>query len=469
MLPCRWLGWFFFIHYYLQLRIPETNVASPVSSTHSTLEDYSSSDSEQGSDHSEPEITPRQLIASLMRMERSPRRREENEEEVVVEDDGNWLSSDSDEEEKRATLEEVFEIEPSIECVRDQPPDLNVGSEVIDVEFHPSEHLLVVANFDREIICYKCSKEKTEEVGNTHHHSDSLRCIKFTKDGSVLFTGSKDLSVAAIDTTTWRVKKQFFKAHRSPVYSVCAIDENTFASGDDDGTVKLWDIRRAKAVFKFKCGEETVNSMITDDNGRTLVAALDDGSLAAFNTSRRKLIVQSEMYDTSLSCLAVVRNGTRLAVGSDIGSLFLFKWGEFALHYDKVAEQHSKLNCLVPVGDGRLVSGSDDGYIRAINLYPHNYAGVVGRNSKYGIENISVSCDQRYLASCSNDEVVQFWDLQHLYQTKKRKKSCLARDLKNNLGSARERNPTQFFADMSEEVHSDEEYRGPAQRPRNVE
>lgn len=61
---------------------------------------------------------------------------------------------------------------------------------------------------------------------------------------------------------------------------------------------------------------------------------------------------------------------------------------------------------------------------RAINLYPHRYVGVVGRHMKYGVEGISISCDQKYLASCCQTDTVQFWDLQHLYgtETDERKK-----------------------------------------------
>ena len=48
-------------------------------------------------------------------------------------------------------------------------------------------------------------------------------------------------------------------------------------------------------------------------------------------------------------------------------------------------------------------------------MYPRRIVGVVGRNTEYGIEAISISCDQKYLASCSQTDIVQFWDLQYLY------------------------------------------------------
>ena len=66
---------------------------------------------------------------------------------------GDWVySDDSDEEEKHATAEEVFQIEPAIETTRDQPANIDVGAEVVDVKFHPSSNLIVAATLDSEVI-----------------------------------------------------------------------------------------------------------------------------------------------------------------------------------------------------------------------------------------------------------------------------------------------------------------------------
>lgn len=127
---------------------------------------------------------------------------------------------------------------------------------------------------------------------SSEHHDAALRAITFSKDGSTLFTASKDKSVAVLDTEKFKIKHHFTKAHDAGVYSLCAINNNLFASGDDDGILKLWDIRKSKAIFDFRCGEETVNSILVDDSEKTLVVAVNDGSIAAFNIPQRKLIVQ---------------------------------------------------------------------------------------------------------------------------------------------------------------------------------
>lgn len=388
------------------------------------------------------------------------------------EEEDNWRYTDSeDEEEAGATIEEVLQVEPALEATRDQPPDIDVSAAVIDVKFHPGTNLLAAATLEGEVICYRYDSTKSEEIHSSEHHDSALRSILFNHDGSCLYTASKDKSVAVLDTATWAVKRHYVHGHDASVYSLCDVNEYVFASGDDEGTLKLWDVRREAPVFSIKSGEETINAMIVDDQGKTLVAALNDGSIFALNLRKKKLIVESEMYDYPLTCLAIVRNGTRLAVGSENGNMHIFNWGEFAYHAVCVADQPQQINCMQAVGDNRIITGCEDGYIRAVNLEPHRFVGVVGRHEKYGVEGISISCDQRYLASCCQDEVVRFWDLQHLYsvQTDGRQKGCKTKDLRNHLKSSRERNAVEFFQDLDEKIPSDDEYMGPVDRPKNIE
>ena len=62
--------------------------------------------------------------------------------------------------------------------------------------------------------------------------------------------------------------------------------------------------------------------------------------------------------------MSVVRNGTRLAVGTGSGNIHLFNWGEFGLHTDTITDQPEQINCMVAVGDNRIITGCEDKAIR---------------------------------------------------------------------------------------------------------
>jgi WD40 repeat protein len=52
---------------------------------------------------------------------------------------------------------------------------------------------------------------------------------------------------------------------------VKVLDENLFASGDDSGVVKIWDIRSRQKVFKYHDHDDFVSDM--DFAGNTLVTS----------------------------------------------------------------------------------------------------------------------------------------------------------------------------------------------------
>jgi len=77
-----------------------------------------------------------------------------------------------------------------------------------------------------------------------NHHTDSVRSIVFSPDGNMIYTGSKDKSISVITNGSVQVKLD--EAHPAPVHCITHIENgNIIASGDDDGLIKVWDLRMA--------------------------------------------------------------------------------------------------------------------------------------------------------------------------------------------------------------------------------
>lgn len=49
------------------------------------------------------------------------------------------------------------------------------------------------------------------------------------------------------------------------------IDENLFATGDDSGTLKVWDLRRGTAFMEMKQHEEYISGMAIDHDKKILL------------------------------------------------------------------------------------------------------------------------------------------------------------------------------------------------------
>ena len=76
------------------------------------------------------------------------------------------------------------------------------------------------------------------------HHKESVRSIDFNPAGNIVYAASKDKSFSVI--SNGRVEGQLLDAHDEPINKVSHIEnDHVIVTGDDDGTVKIWDLRQA--------------------------------------------------------------------------------------------------------------------------------------------------------------------------------------------------------------------------------
>ena len=60
--------------------------------------------------------------------------------------------------------------------------------------------------------------------------------------------------------------------YSSPLYSLLVVDNNVVATGDDDGHLKVWDMRQNKSVMEVKENDEFISDMVMDNTNRYLLA-----------------------------------------------------------------------------------------------------------------------------------------------------------------------------------------------------
>ena len=378
---------------------------------------------------------------------------------------------------------------------RNSPPDLRFSNEVMDISFHPDNNLVGVSLIDGQIDIFGYTNEENTLKKRLKIHKFSVRTLEFDTSGHRIFSGSGGTgdsgTLKITDVETSQVVFKAVKCHPSPLYKIKPMTEHLFASGDEDGTVKLWDSRKKPnsgvtgsygQVMEAKPFEEFVSDIYFNpnvDEGRRMVVSSGEGTLESFNVRGKRPDLQSEQYGGELTSLDSVHRNSKLVAGCGDGKLYMFNWGEFGYHSAEFPGHPDSINAIVTVTDNVIVTACEDGAIRAVHLYPHRFLGTVGhhhgdsgRPVDFPIEKLDVCGSGDIIASTSHDQRVKFWNISYLekmeYQktkkpylqpkkigkgTKTRRKDAKmlqAREIEHQLPSSKRGNRKEFFKGMDQ-------------------
>ncbi|XP_075756166.1 WD repeat-containing protein 55 isoform X2 [Pelodiscus sinensis] len=359
----------------------------------------------------------------------------------------------------QADPEEEPEPEPEPR-LRDTPEDISFEAAANTIAFHPSQDILAAGDVEGDVYVYSLSflEGGNRELWSSGHHLKSCREVAFSHDGHKLFTVSKDKAIHVLSVEQGRLVTRFSKAHSVALNSLLVLDEQLLATGDEGGTLKLWDLRRGAAVMDLRQHEEYIGAMAVDQHKRLLLTASGDGTMGVFNIRRRRFELVSEPQSGDLTSIALMKRGKKVACGSSEGTIYLFNWAGFGATSDRFAIKAESIDCMVPVTDNVLCTGSTDGVIRAVNILPNRVIGSVGQHVGEPVEQLATSHTGQLLASCGHDQKVKFWDISALPAVvvddyRRRKKSGQLKALSRKaLGGGED-----FFAGLREEAPKEQQ------------
>ncbi|CAG9862969.1 unnamed protein product [Phyllotreta striolata] len=357
---------------------------------------------------------------------------------------------EAEEEEEDETIKAI-RLESQKE--RDHPPSIQCEDFITDISFHPHNDLLAVATIVGDVLLYKYSNDENTLENTLELHTKACRDVEFSLDGKILFSTSKDKSIMLSDVETGKLVKFYEDSHDVPVYCLTVIDENLFATGDDDGTIKLWDLREKsdKQIYKTRKNEDYISDLVTNDSKKYLVGSSGDGSIISINLEQRCVHMQSEEYDEELTSMGIFRSETKLVASSSKGRLFVYNWDEFGLHSDIFPGPKTSINALMPITENIVVTACEDGNLRASHLFPHRHLGIVGQHNM-PVENVDICNSGQFLASSSHNNDIRFWNIQYFEDfekmDQKHKKHNKKKELKNNLPSSNVKNASDFFSGL---------------------
>ncbi|CAD8191712.1 unnamed protein product [Paramecium pentaurelia] len=245
---------------------------------------------------------------------------------------------------------------------------------------------------------------RIHELNKLNGHTSSVKQICFSPDGNILASGSDDKSIRLWDVKTGQQKAQLY-GHRYKVNSVCfSPDGNTLASGSNDNSIQQ------KKISKFVGYKLPVYSIRFSPNGNIIASCIWDETIRLWDVKTGLLKVQLDGHTDHVYSVYFSPDGNTLASGSDDNSIRL--WDV------KTGQQKAQLDghdgcvnsvCFSPDGN-KLASGSTDNSIRLWDLNTgQQKVQFIGHTGT--VYSVYFSPDGKTLASGSDDNSIRLWDV----------------------------------------------------------
>lgn len=296
------------------------------------------------------------------------------------------------------------------------PKQIIFESQVFDLTFHPKENLVAAGLLSGDVFCYKYSvEEKNELKFHSNHHNKSCRTLQFSENGDKLFTASLDKSIVSLDVETGKIVYQQEEAHDNPINRILRLNENLLASGDDDGIVKLWDLRKKKTTMEWQENDDFISDMKYVPEKKNLLVSGADGYFSVFDIRKKDVYARSDNLDDELLSITLVKNKSKVIVGTQEGILNIFSYGSWGDVSDRFPGHPQSIDALCTIDEETICTGSSDGLIRVISILPNKLVGVIGDHGDYPIERLQLSHDNKFMGSCSHDNSIKFWDIDYFF------------------------------------------------------
>ena len=252
----------------------------------------------------------------------------------------------------------------------------------------------------------------TGDVAEASGHSDDIRTMTFSPDGTLLATGSADRTARLWDAATgapFAVLDGHSNGVTAVVFSPDGKRVATASGGSFDSTARLWNVVRGGELHTLAGHTDKLVAIgFTPDGGR-LVTASADRTARIWDVPTAREIAVLAGHAGPLTGLVVSADGGRIATSSTDGTARL--WDAVSGRELAVLKGHEKgVTALAVSADGSLlVTGSDDMSGRIWDTTTGQTRAVLQGHTA-GITSVAFSPDGKRCVTGSSDKTARIWD-----------------------------------------------------------
>ena len=121
-----------------------------------------------------------------------------------------------------------------------------------------------------------------------------------------------------------------------------------------------------------------------------VVIASSDGSLSVISMKERDLLYQTSTCNDELLSCCVIKNGEYICAGTQEGIVNIYQWDEEDEICDRITGHPESVDGMVKVDESTIMTGSEDGVLRIIQVIPNQLIGIGGECDNFPIERMEV-------------------------------------------------------------------------------
>lgn len=239
----------------------------------------------------------------------------------------------------------------------------------------------------------------------------SIRCVKYSHDGSKIAASCGKLGIVIMDSTTGQELLWLF-GHTTSINGIdFSFDDKRLVSVSEDGSTRLWDTQTGTQLRKWNGVGSSVRVIFFPDGQRVASVSTRQSAVRIWNVDAKDDAPPSMTLTNRLSWgIAISPDSKLLAGGGAEGHIFI--WDAQSGQLLKTLEGHTKsVHGLEFSHDGlKLASTSADNTARVWDLQTNSQISLCQGHSDL-LWTVNFTPDDFRMVTSSKDGTVRLWDV----------------------------------------------------------
>ncbi|MDJ0599433.1 MAG: NB-ARC domain-containing protein [Crocosphaera sp.] len=317
--------------------------------------------------------------------------------------------------------------------------DNNIKHElrVWSVAFAPDSKILATGGGDGTVKFWDVSNiENIQEIENNRRKlTGEVRAITFNPVNKKTIAVAHGINTLSLYNIEENIICELKHSNYSDDYRVWSLTFDAqgdyFASGSEDGTIKLWRAESGDEVKCFQINPENsppqkdktkknnqkkvkVQSLAFNPNTKILVSGSDDNTIRFWDVETGQCLKTESEHKNRVWSVAFSSDGKILASGSDDRSVKIWDSDQMKCLYTWQGRGRRLLSfAFHPCDSNQIVSGGEDGIVRVWNIETETEDTKLKLKDKHTgrVWSVAFSSDGKILATGSDDCTIKLWDL----------------------------------------------------------